>query len=324
MQASSLTFARFAAAAAVLLACLAALNLAVVRLTRNSVPRQVLARAAASSSASTLALGNSLIAAGFDDAAFEKGAELPPARGAMNLGLGASNPAEHLLLLRAALRAGAHPDTLVYGFYDLQLTAPINLSTHELFGNHAMLYYAEPEYGKRFFHLSLHDGIEFEMMRHFPMTVDRGAIWAKVELFRRKLAEQGLERQETNRFGNVADFSLLEAPEAAQFARDCQSQSAWDFNSAVREIFQQALASGARVVVVALPIHPYHLVNFYHTPEWRQYISALRQKLAAHNVSFVDATEWLPSPADFADHLHLTASGAVQFSERLGTQLRRQ
>ena len=324
MQPSSLTLPRFAATIAALLACLSVLNLAVVRLTRNSVPRQVLARAARSASADTLALGNSLIAAGFDPAAFVKGEQLPGNRGAVNLGLGASNPVEHLLLLRAALRAGAQPRTLIYGFYDLQLTAPITLSTHELFGNHAMLYYTEPEYGRQFFYLSLHDRIEFALMRHFPMTVDRGAIWAKIELFRRKLAEQGLQRQETNRFGNVADFSQLEAPEAAQFARDCAAQRAQDFNSAVREIFRQALASGARVVVVELPIHPYHVATFYHTPEWRQYASAMRQKLAAENISFIDASEWIPAETDFADHLHLTEQGAVQFSERLGTQLRRQ
>ncbi len=217
----SLTASNFLLASAVLMTCLALSNVVVSYLTRNSLPRRVLARASTSGNSQVLALGNSLIAAGFDENSFDDGMKLPRLTGAVNLGLGASLPVEHLLILRAALRANAQPRILVYGFYDLQLTAPVNLSTDELFGNHAMLYYVEPKFGERYFHQSLHDRVEFAIMRRIPMAAERGAIWAKIERFRRKLAEQGLGKEATNRFGNVTDFSLLEAPEIARFSSDC-------------------------------------------------------------------------------------------------------
>ena len=45
-----------------------------------------------------------------------------------------------------------------------------------------MLYYMEPEYARGFYHLSLHDRAEFEIMRHFELFADRGQVWERVEL----------------------------------------------------------------------------------------------------------------------------------------------
>jgi hypothetical protein len=59
------------------------------------------------------------------------------------------------------------PQALVYGFYDLQLTEPLKFATGDLIGNRDMLYYVEPECGLRFYKLSLHDRVEFEVMRLF-------------------------------------------------------------------------------------------------------------------------------------------------------------
>jgi hypothetical protein len=321
----TLTLGEFLATIAVLLVCLAAVNAAVVRLTRHSLPKQVLARAAASGSYRTLALGNSLIAAGFDAAAFDRGMGTAPTGGAVNLGLGATAPVEHLLLLRAALRGNVHAETVVYGFYDLQLTQPVRLRTSELFGNHAMLYYDEPKFGEKYFQQSPHDRVEFAVMRQFPMIVERGAIWAKVERFRRTLAEQGMGKQATNRFGNVGDFSLLEAPEIAQFSDDCILASRQELNSAVQEMIREATERGIKtVVVVEMPIHPYHVNTFYRLPAWKTYTGHLREQLGAQHVAFVDASEWIRAEGKFEDHLHLSPEGAAEFSERLGAQLQAQ
>ena len=57
----------------VLAMALAAMNVTVAVLTRNSLPRRVMAHARRAKDASVIAIGNSLIAAGFDELAFDAG-----------------------------------------------------------------------------------------------------------------------------------------------------------------------------------------------------------------------------------------------------------
>src|ERR1700739_2040919 len=140
------THRQVALTAAIFIACLVTLNLTVAFLTQNSVPRRVMRHARESGAAGVLALGNSLVASGFDEAAFNAGAGLSSPGGAVNLGLGASTPVEQLLLLRYALAQGLRPNLLIYGFYDFQLTTCDHFSIADLIGNHAMLYYVEPLY----------------------------------------------------------------------------------------------------------------------------------------------------------------------------------
>src|SRR5258707_9080651 len=101
------------------------------------------------------------------------------------MAMGASTPAEHLLLLRAALRAGDR--ALVggfYGFYDFQLTDPVSFASSDMIGNHDLLYYDEPEFALRYYSMSHYDAAGFEIARHFPLLAERGMIWAKVERVR--------------------------------------------------------------------------------------------------------------------------------------------
>jgi hypothetical protein len=307
---------------AVLLMVVAALNIAAACLTRNSIPRRVMAHARQSRNATVAALGNSLIVAGFDEPAFDTGMSLDRQKGSVNLGLGASNPVEQLLLLRYALKHGMRPRILVYGFYDLQLTAPVDLSTRDFIGNHDMLYYVEPEYGRSFYRLSWHDRAEFEIMRHFPMLVDRSAIWAKVERVRRKLAQEGMPEEQVNRFGRVDDFSLLEAANASEFMQHCEAASGAALIASVREIIREAAHAGINVVFVEMPMHPSHLHSFYDTPAWERYRSHIHTLLAAQGVTYLDASRWMGEESMFADHLHLTKAAAAQFSDRLAQVLK--
>jgi hypothetical protein len=125
-----------------------------------------------------------------------------------------------------------------------------------------------------------------------------------------------------NRFGRAQDFSLLEAPEVSQFSGDCASTSNRELNSAVRELIREASDQGIKLVIVEMPMHPYHVETFYRLAAWKQYTSRLRDILAERNVSFIDASNWIASEQEFADHLHLSPSGATQFSEELGNRLR--
>ena len=307
--------------AAALLTGLVAMNLVVVFLTRNSVPRRVMHHARKNQSAGVIALGNSLVAAGFDEHAFDAGANLHPPYGSANLGLGASSTVEQLLLLRYALSHGLRPRLLIYGFYDFQLTAPNQFTTADLIGNHAMLYYVEPYYARRFYSLSFHDSLQFRAMQPVPMLADRGAVWAKVEVLRRAFAQQGVPAERTNEFGRVSDFSLLESANADEFRRQCESSMNSPLSSAVAALFRQARDAGISVAVVEMPMRGAHRKSFYDTPGWQQYSMHLRDLLTPYNITFVDAGDWIPDDSLFNDPLHLAPTGAAQFSERLGSQL---
>lgn len=305
----------------VLVAGLVAMNLVIAILTRNSVPRRVMRHARQSQSASVIALGNSLVASGFDEAAFNSGAGLSVPQGSANLGLGASSPVEQLLLFRYALSHGVRPLLVVYGFYDFQLTAPVRFTTSDLIGNHAMLYYVEPLYARRFYSLSLHDSFQFRAMHAIPMFADRGAVWAKVEILRRGIAQQGMPAERTGRLGRAADFSLLESADEKDFRLQCEASMNLPLNPSVNELVRQAHDLGLTIAVVEMPMRGQHRRLFYDTPWWAQYITHIRSLLAPFNVIYVDASDWIQDDALFEDPLHLTDRGAAQFSQRLGSFL---
>lgn len=301
---------------------LAALNAVVARDAGGTVPRQLMARVRESPGAGVLALGNSLVGVGFEESAFDEGFGLDRQQGMINLGLGDSTPVEHLMLLRYALHNGEHPRLLIYGFYDFQLTHPAEFATSDFVGNRAMLYYLEPEYARRFYHLSLHDRIEFEVMRHFPLFVDRTVIWERVELFRRQLGQQGMPPEKTNTMGRANDFSLLEYPSTPAFIEECGRARLRDLIPSVQAIIEQGREAGMKVVFVEMPLPPAHVHAFYDTAAWAEYRSHVQGMLTAAGARFVDASHMMPDEFMFADPLHMTYGASKDFSRRMGESLR--
>ncbi|HEX4002089.1 MAG TPA: hypothetical protein VHX36_05535 [Candidatus Acidoferrales bacterium] len=299
-----------------------ALNEVVARSARDTFPRQLMARVRETPGVSVLALGNSLVGVGFEASAFDDGMELSPRHGMINLGLGNSTPVEHLMLLRYTLHNGEHPRLLIYGFFDFQLTHPAEFSTSDFIGNRAMLYYLEPEYARQFYHLSLHDRVEFEIMRHFPLFVDRTVTWERVELFRRALGQQGMPPEKTNALGRANDFSLLEYPSTPAFIEECGRASRRDLIPSVHAIIEQGRAAGMKVVFVEMPLPPAHLESFYDTPAWAGYRSHVESMLAADGAQFIDASHMMPEASMFADPLHMTYEASKDFSRRVGQSLK--
>lgn len=297
------------------------MNLVVMYLTRNSLPRRLMRHANESQSATVLALGNSLMLSGFNEALFNKAAGLNPPNGAVNLALGATVPVDQLLLLRYALAQKIRPRVIIYGFYDFQLTAPNRFSTGDLIGNHSMLYYFEPLYARQFYSLSFHDSVEFRAMRLLPMLEERGAVWAKIELFRRALAQQGMPYQRSNQFGRISDFSLLESASADDFRRKCEASANLPLAPPVEELFREAHNSTTTLVVVEMPMSSEHVQKFYSMPSWSQYVEHLKILASPYNVLFIDASKWIGNDSLFLDSIHLSHDGAAQFSERLGELL---
>src|SRR5277367_6665228 len=226
---------------------LIALDRDVARSSQNTVPRALMARVRESRDAQAVALGNSLIGVGFNEPSFNEGMELEKRDGAINPGMGGSSAVEQLLMLRYALGQGMHPRAVVFGFFDFQLTHPLEYATRDLIGNRAMLYYLEPEYARGFYHLSVHDRLEFEIMRHFEVFADRGLVWESVERFRRTLGQQGMPPEQSNSMGRAIDFAMLEYPSAPEFVAECGRASRNPLIPSVAEIARQAAAAGSKV-----------------------------------------------------------------------------
>jgi len=316
-NANSITRGQFWGTALACAAVLVCANAIVGRLTQNNVSRRILADANNAGSAVTIALGNSLVRSGFNADEFVP----PPASGrpvALNMAMGAASPAEHLLLLRAALRVDGQAKLLLYGFYDFQLTDRVMFSFGDLIGNHDLLYYDEPEFARRYYAMSERDVVAFEISRRVSLLSERGAIWAKVERLRRALAQQGMPVVASNRFGRVADFTLLEASSQEEFVKHCGQASEAQLNAAVQEIIRETQERHMRVVFVLMPLPPKHVRAFYETSAWGAYQRHVEGLLARQNVWFIDASQWFPEGERFGDALHLNDEGARLFSQRLG------
>jgi hypothetical protein len=314
----------FFLALAGLLTFLVALDCEVGRLSWNTIPRWTMERVRQAVGAQALAMGNSLIGVGFQEPSFDAGMGLNRQSGSINVAMGGSSAIEQLLMLRYALRQGMHPRVVIFGFFDFTLTHPLEYSTRDLIGNRAMLYYVEPEYARAFYHLSFHDRVEFQVMRHFELFADRGTVWEHVELWRRSLEQQGMPPEKASALGRSVDFAMLEYPSQAEFVAECGRASRNPLIPSVREIALQAKAAGAEVYFVEMPMPPGHVHEFYDQPRWSMgYRVHLQQLLGEIGARYIDASHWTPEADSFADQLHLSYEGSKQFSVRLGEYLRK-
>ncbi|MFZ0681152.1 hypothetical protein [Candidatus Binatus sp.] len=300
---------------------LVAFNLIVRHVARNSVPRQLLRQIDAARGVTHLAVGNSLIFSDFDPSVFDASMAPQPVV-AFNAGLGASGTVEQLMILQRALRGASTVKLVIYGFFDFQLTDPPSATLSDLIGNRAVAFYLDPGQALRSYQMNPSDRLEFEILRHVPMVVDRAGIWAKVERIRREMGEVGMPPVETNRFGRVADFALLEARSPAEFASQCELGQRAGLSQPVVEMIADAHARGAQVVIVEMPMHPYHQSHFYALGAWDKYREHLRKLVDAQHATYLNADDWIEDPNEFADHLHLTPSGAQDFSRRLAVKIR--
>lgn len=270
-----------------------------------------------------LAIGNSLVAAGFDVDAIEHAlgnAGHPVV--ALNAGLGSTNSIEHLVLTRRALRDHTVKQ-LIYGFFDQQMSDDTPLKNSDLIGNHAMLYYEEPQLAVRYAHFDWIDLVAFQTYRCCALLRERGNIWTKVEKMRRAMGNVGMPARITNQFGHPEDFDLLEFVSQDEFIRRCQEviRAGTFLSPPIRELFQEAEARGVRVTVVEMPMHPFHVKKFYDLPEWDEFRRFNRQAVEGLGAEYIDASHWIPDEAEFQDHIHLGNSGAAKFSKILAERL---
>ena len=299
-----------------------AFNISVAWMARNSVPRQLLRQIDRTRGVTDIALGNSLIYSGFDPDAYDRALAADPVV-AMNAGLGASSVVEHLEILSRALQRDDSIRVAIYGFFDFQLTDPPVATVSDLFGNRAISYYAAPAIALQFYEMPLRDQIEFRLLRHVPVWVDRGVLWSEVEKLRRAMGQVGMPPVATNQFGRAADFARLEASSPAEFEKECRFaiDGARGLSRPIVQLIADAKAHGARVVIVEMPLPPAHQQEFYSLPAWQEYRKYVAARIRDCGADYIQASDWINDPSEFSDPLHMNKAGATEFSRRLATTI---
>jgi hypothetical protein len=271
-----------------------------------------------------LFLGNSLIEAGCDANAFKSGwAGSATAPIAVNLGLGATTPVEHYLILKRAFERPIHIKYVIYGFFDDQLNAAPDGAWEDLIGNRAFSYYFPADAAAFYTPHSYVGAWRLEMTEHVPMLAERSSLWDKVELFRRRLDEIGMPKQKVNRFGRVGDFNALEAKDVPSFVQRCDAivKARKNFSAPIQAMIDLAHAHGAKFIFVEMPMSPRHLETFYSLPVWTEMRTHLQSLAHDQQAIYITASDWVTDGTDFEDTVHLNESGARFFSARLGMAL---
>lgn len=298
---------------------LVAANVAIHVVSNHSPARLVVNAAEQSSGANCIVIGNSLLYTGFKAQQFdEAAAKMDVSSRSLNAAVGATLPVEHLLMLRLALRKNPDPSVVIYGFFDFQLTdAPVARSD-ELMGNRNIGVFLEPREAERYYIMDAATFIKFRLLRDLPMYVERGNPYGRVELIRRRLRRIGLDSSAGDLSGNH-NFAELEAPLPAVFTQHCHDaiEKKEPLSAPVQEIIRETRASGARIVIVEMPLPPSHVHKFYDLPDWAAYETYVRGMATAQGAEFIDASQWMPDGSDFQDILHLSKLGAAQFSTKL-------
>jgi len=278
------------------------------------------------SSTGCLFLGNSLMEAGGDTAAFQSAwADGDASPLTVNLGLGATTPVEHYLILKHAFSRPVHIKYVIYGFFDDQLNASTSGNWEDLIGNRAFSYYFPREAAVFYEPHSRLAAYQMELIQHVPMLAERSSLWDKVELFRRQMDQIGMPKQKVNRFGRVADFGALEASDVPSFTRRCEAivRARKTFSPPVQAMIDLAHQHGAKFYLVEMPMSPRHLQTFYSLPVWAETRAYLQSLAEQEHVTYIAASDWVPNGTNFEDTVHLNEEGARSFSTRLATVMSR-
>lgn len=316
---------RLAACAGLALAILAGTNALIAYAAKHTQRRLLLSTiSSVSQPVDCLFLGNSLVEAGCDPAAFQASwpvSEKPFV--ALNFGLGATTPVEHFLILKQALQRPLNVRCLVYGFFDDQLNAPARGSWSDLVGNRAFSYYFPHDAASFYAPGSRFQEWQLRIVAQIPMFAERSSVWGKVELLRRRLQQIGMPPQAINRFGRVVDFSSLEDKDVSSFDQRCEDvvHQHKGFSAPIREIIRLAQTRGIKVFLVEMPMPSAHRQIFYSSQKWKDLRGYLESLAAQDQVVYISASDWVKDDANFEDSIHLNPRGAELFSSQLAVIL---
>ena len=261
-------------------------------------------------------IGNSVMAYAFVPEVFNDVARnLGLSCAGLNASMGGADVVEQLLLMREALRSNPHPKMIVYGFFDLQLSEKPTNAIQDLVSVRNVGLVLEPQLASRYYEMPLGPRIELSILRHFPIFVFRGHAYKMVTELRERLQRIGLppeEQRPKDRF-----VELLLPPSVFTKTLETYGTVQPIFSRPVRELLNQAKQTGARVVLVSMPLPPSHITTYYSTPEWASYKERVQHALSQEGIEFLDGSQWEPDARDYLDSVHLNEEGSKQFTSHL-------
>jgi hypothetical protein len=312
---------RFLICTLVALAILVGYNLLIRRIARTSQRQQLMAALGCiPADTDCLFIGNSLVEAGLDTAAFQ-GSWPGGSIRSRNIALGATYPVEHYLILKKALSGKLNVKYIVYGFFDDELNVPPSGKWDELVGNRALSYYFPDEAAEIYAPGSALKKWELRVTSKLPMFSERSSLWGKVDVLREKFSGIGMPRRDRNRFGFVQNFGALEASDVDDFNRRCLAAEKGGFSIPVQKILQLAREHGATLVLVEMPMPSRHRQMFYSSEAWSKLRQRLQSMAADNHLRYISASDWVKTDAEFEDVTHLNEAGAKDFSAQLAKVL---
>ncbi len=161
--------------------------------------------------------------------------------------------------------------------------------------------------------------MRFSFARSNALSIYASPLWFKTQALQDRLT--GKTRDEPrNRFGSLDDMHAL----LDTFRDDATKGLAkWDGHWRLTPWFEMvrllAHGSGARLIVLELPMPSRYRQEVLDSPEGRRYSKWLRDELAREKDDYFDlSAPSLVSDDDFGDGVHLNATGAGRFSADLG------
>jgi hypothetical protein len=297
----------------------AAFNLLAALFLRGEA-RQVIARVGRGTGITQLAIGNSLVAYGYNSIVYDD--RMGGGAHSINAAMSGSSPVEHLLMLRQGLAHQPKLRSVIYGFFDFQLTSNPPVEVSQLFGANAMGLFTEPKIAIRYYNMSWTERLKFSVLNHVPVYVNRGNLWWFVEILRRKLYAIGLPHKADE--GPDVGFSVNMQPLTdSEFDAEARKELARGLalSPPVLEMLREARADGILFVVIEMPIRRDHL-RLYELPSWTRYAAEVRHLVESQGGLYIDGSRWINDPDYFWDDIHLTATGGRRFSSDLADYLR--
>jgi hypothetical protein len=296
----------------------------VERMARVLLPQRLLESIkSAPHDIAVLGVGNSLIQYGFDSKAIERVCrESRQVCSAFDAGLGGTGTVVHVAVARSIIKQRS-VKTIVYGFYDFQMVDNWIGTNPDLTGNNSILYHVDQETALKYaYYDTLHRTL-FSVYKHVALLRESYAIQGDVEKLRRSVGSVGMPPEQTNWFGRVADFALVESPDSVSFANKCRAviKSGKFLADPLAELFEEARRGGIRLIVVEMPMSRSHLSRFYNQPVWGEFRYKTKQAAEAAGATYLDASRWMSEGELFVDHVHLSAEGARKFSGTLAGNL---
>jgi hypothetical protein len=124
------------------------------------------------------------------------------------------------------------------------------------------------------------------------------------------------EQQPTDRF-----LALALRPPIFLKTMDKYGKSEPVIDPTVRELLKEAKNSGARVVVVLVPLAAEHIATYYRSPQWESYERLVKSAVLEEGVEYLDASDWEPEASNYVDSVHLNENGSEKFSVQLANCL---